>query len=148
MWDMRGCYALRPTYGLASVLMLRPMSPELVLLPDFWVSNIPRWFCFCFIAKKAHYKSLIQGYAYWICFLKKKGFCHVSEFYILLNFSPWIPLGTFSILLCSIFISHTLNVCFTDTMVNIMSPSDIGYWHITLFKLFIKRGPWKETSKF
>ena len=36
-----------PTLGLASVLMLRPMSPELVLCPDFWVSNIPRYFCFC-----------------------------------------------------------------------------------------------------
>ena len=36
-----------PTLGLASVLMLRPISPELVLFPDFWVSNIPRYFCFC-----------------------------------------------------------------------------------------------------
>ena len=36
-----------PTLGLASVLMLRPMSPELVLFPDFWVSNILRYFCFC-----------------------------------------------------------------------------------------------------
>ena len=37
-----------PTFGLASVLMLRPISPELVLFLDFWVSNIPRYFCFCF----------------------------------------------------------------------------------------------------
>ena len=36
-----------PTLGLASVLMLRPISLELVLSPDFWVSNIPRYFCFC-----------------------------------------------------------------------------------------------------
>ena len=36
-----------PTLGLASVLMLRPISPELVLSPDFWVSNIRRYFCFC-----------------------------------------------------------------------------------------------------
>ena len=35
-----------PTLGLASVLMLRPISTELVLFPDFWVSNIPRYFCF------------------------------------------------------------------------------------------------------
>ena len=35
-----------PTVGLASVLKLRPISPELVLLPDFWVSNIPRYFWF------------------------------------------------------------------------------------------------------
>ena len=34
------------TLGLASVLMRRPTSPEPVLLPDFWVSNIPRYFCF------------------------------------------------------------------------------------------------------
>ena len=37
-----------PTLGLASVLMLRPISPELVLFLDLWVSNIPRYFCFCF----------------------------------------------------------------------------------------------------
>ena len=36
-----------PTLGLASVLMLRPISPELVLFLDFRVSNIPRYFCFC-----------------------------------------------------------------------------------------------------
>ena len=36
-----------PTLGLASVLMLRPISPELVLFLDFWVLNIPRYFCFC-----------------------------------------------------------------------------------------------------
>ena len=30
------------------VLMLRPISPELVLFPDFWVSNIPRYFFFAF----------------------------------------------------------------------------------------------------
>ena len=33
-----------PTLGLACVLMSRPISPELVLFPDFWVSNIPRYF--------------------------------------------------------------------------------------------------------
>ena len=37
-----------PTLGLASVLMLRPISPELVLFLDFWVSNIPLYFCFSF----------------------------------------------------------------------------------------------------
>ena len=36
-----------PTLGFASVLMLRSISPELVLFPDFWVSNIPRYFYFC-----------------------------------------------------------------------------------------------------
>ena len=37
-----------PTLGLGSVLMLRPFSPELVLFLDFWVSNIPHYFCFAF----------------------------------------------------------------------------------------------------
>ena len=35
-----------PTLGIACVLMSKPISPELVLFPDFWVSNIPRYFCF------------------------------------------------------------------------------------------------------
>ena len=35
-----------PSLGLACVLMSRPISPELVLFPDFWVSNILRYFCF------------------------------------------------------------------------------------------------------
>ena len=34
-----------PTLGFASVLMLIPISPELVLFPDFRVSNIPWYFC-------------------------------------------------------------------------------------------------------
>ena len=33
-----------PILGLGSVLMLRPISPELVLFPDFWVSVL--LFCF------------------------------------------------------------------------------------------------------
>ena len=32
--------------GLACVLMSRPIFPELVLFPDFWVSNTPRYFSF------------------------------------------------------------------------------------------------------
>ena len=35
-----------PTLGLACVLMSRPISPELVLSPDFWISNTPRCFSF------------------------------------------------------------------------------------------------------
>ena len=35
-----------PSFGLACVLMLIPISPELVLFPDFWASNIPLYFCF------------------------------------------------------------------------------------------------------
>ena len=33
-----------PTLGLACVLTSRPISPELVLSPDFWISNNPRYF--------------------------------------------------------------------------------------------------------
>ena len=35
-----------PTLGLACVLMSRPISREIVLFPDFWVSNMPRYFSF------------------------------------------------------------------------------------------------------
>ena len=35
-----------PTLGLACVLMSRPISPVLVLSPDFWISNTPRYFSF------------------------------------------------------------------------------------------------------
>ena len=37
--------------AFACVLMLRPISPELVLFPDVWVSNIPRFFQFTLIQK-------------------------------------------------------------------------------------------------
>ena len=40
--DTRSC----PTLGLACVLMSRPISPELVLSPDLWISNTPRYFSF------------------------------------------------------------------------------------------------------
>ena len=48
-----------PTLGLACVLMSRPIPPELVLFPDFWVSNIPRYFCFCI--KKSDHASASPG---------------------------------------------------------------------------------------
>ena len=35
-----------PTLGLACVLMSRPISHELVLSPDLWISNTPRYFSF------------------------------------------------------------------------------------------------------
>ena len=35
-----------PTLGLACALILRPISPELVLFPDFSDSDIPRYFYF------------------------------------------------------------------------------------------------------
>ena len=54
-----------PTLGLACVLMSRPISPELVLSPDFWISNIPRYFSFAFHPKKrnsdAHYSLYLRA---------------------------------------------------------------------------------------
>ena len=46
-----------PTFWLASALMLRPISPELVLSQDFWVSNIPRNFCFCFTLSRINSRN-------------------------------------------------------------------------------------------
>ena len=43
-----------PTLGLACVLMSRPISSELVLSPDFWISNIPRYFSFAFCSLTKH----------------------------------------------------------------------------------------------
>ena len=43
-----------PTLGLACVLMSRPISPELVLSPDFWISNTPRYFSFAFKITAMH----------------------------------------------------------------------------------------------
>ena len=37
-----------PTLGLACVLMSRPISPELVLSPDLWISNTLWYFSRCF----------------------------------------------------------------------------------------------------
>ena len=47
-----------PLSGLACVLMLRPISPELVLFPDFWVSNILRYFSFASIYKQQNKESI------------------------------------------------------------------------------------------
>ena len=59
-----------PTLRLAFVLMSRQISPELVLFPDFWVSNIPWYFCFalsswgCIIEVRAWsiITKIISGY--------------------------------------------------------------------------------------
>ena len=53
------------TFGLACVLMLRPISPELVLFPDFWASTTPRFFCF---ALYAHLKNLKTSALWWYIF--------------------------------------------------------------------------------
>ena len=66
-----------PTLGLACVLMSRPISPELVLSPDLWISNTPRYFYFAF-----------------------------SELVVILpDYALRISLGTFSILLLNEFLT-------------------------------------------
>ena len=52
-----------PTLGLAFVLMSRPISPELVLFPDFWVSSIPR--CFSFALDKMWNGAPVHIQAKW-----------------------------------------------------------------------------------
>ena len=54
-----------PTLGLAFVLMSRLISPDFVLIPDFWVSNIPRYFSFALQRKQ---KDLRAVMVWWICF--------------------------------------------------------------------------------
>ena len=51
----------RPTLGLACVLMSRPISPELVLSPDLWISNIPRYFSFAAYKKEEFHVYSIRG---------------------------------------------------------------------------------------
>ena len=49
-----------PTLGLACVLMSRPISPELVLSPDFWISNTPRYFSFAY-----HWALVCEFFVVW-----------------------------------------------------------------------------------
>ena len=58
-----------PNLGLASVLMMRPISLELVFFPDVWVSNIPRYFCLYFVVhvKDAQYIKCWNIFYLWQC---------------------------------------------------------------------------------
>ena len=46
-------YLVLSHFGTFMCSMSSPISPELVLFPDFWVSNIPRYFCFASLRVKA-----------------------------------------------------------------------------------------------
>ena len=50
-----------PTLGLACVLMSRPISPELVLSPDVWISYTSRYISFAFPLKISHGKCAPTG---------------------------------------------------------------------------------------
>ena len=73
-----------PTLWLASVLMLRPISPELVLFLDFWVSNIPRYFCFCFPRMANYCIKWLRTYR-----LAVKDQCYIYSNTIQINVSSW-----------------------------------------------------------
>ena len=60
--DTRSC----PTLRLACVLMSRPISPELVLFPDFWVSNIPLYFCFASLKWTMSFKNQENHLTEWL----------------------------------------------------------------------------------
>ena len=62
-----------PTLGLACVLMSRPISPELVLSPDLWISNTPRYFSF---ASYYSYQSFTYLTSCTIVCSHKTLFCH------------------------------------------------------------------------
>ena len=61
LWDLQvfycWCHSDRTSVLLYLKLMLNPISHELVLFPDFWVSNIPRYFCF-FFSYPHHFKHV------------------------------------------------------------------------------------------
>ena len=59
-----------PTLGLACVLMSRPISPELVLSPDFWISNTPRYFSFAFDFYFRFEVCTFGAPSIWKCFLR------------------------------------------------------------------------------
>ena len=64
-----------PTLGLACVLMSRPISPELFLSPDLWISNTPRYFSFAplnIIPVVWSLYSKLFSLNFKLCFLKFK----------------------------------------------------------------------------
>ena len=119
-----------PTLGFAFVLTSRPISPELILFPDYIISNIPRSFSF---ASRLYTDLMtvpgltfteLRGF-HWACVTVvtcQQGVLTLSDTWFrqpflglawtpivktrfldfavsLLDFSPWIFLGTVSILL-------------------------------------------------
>ena len=123
-----------PTLELASVLMSRLISPELVLFPDFWVSNIPRYFCFAFknisvrtfsgslfwtdsfrIATEPAFWQSLPSYFWW----QNKFFC------------SWHHLATKTLLVLRKFSEHEIVDIFSLTLVLVY------VWHFLLYLLNI-----------
>ena len=61
-----------PTLGLACVLMSRPTSPELVLSPDVWISNTPRYFSFAFLITMNYVQKYDMFFPFFIQVVIKK----------------------------------------------------------------------------
>ena len=79
-----------PTFGLACVLMSRPISPELVLSPDVWISNIPRYFSFAFYISNGlteFAETKITALAYR---LRKVAYC--TQMHDMWHFEPLVSL--------------------------------------------------------
>ena len=71
-----------PILGLACVLMSRSISPELVLSPDLWISNTPRYFSFAFWQRLFSVSIINEQHAndvsiYFFCFFKSQG--HINS---------------------------------------------------------------------
>ena len=110
-----------PTLGLASVLMLRPISPELVLFLDFWVSNIPRYFCFWFMPPDRMIGGILFLFCLFVCLSVCQFICLsvclcVVNFNLRYNF--WTVRGR-----DFIFGMHTLLI-----MTFQMTPSSMTLW--------------------
>ena len=90
-----------PTFGLANVLIMRPIYPELVLFPGFffWVSNIPRYFWFALDIVFLHV-CVNDFIPFWTCICSTCWDQSFSELVVILpDYALRISLGSFSIFL-------------------------------------------------
>ena len=80
-----------PTLGLACVLMSRPISPELVLSPDFWISNTPRYFSFAsFRVNVTHFVVCVNATLYYCMSSDDFGYYSTSFYCYLQNVYTFI----------------------------------------------------------
>ena len=93
-----------PTLGLACVLMSRPISPELVLSPDFWISNTPRYFSFAWHSsqhiKKFIIRTLLLILVLHFVLLRFLSFCSFVWFWFCFSIFVCPPPPLFSTELC------------------------------------------------
>ena len=92
-----------PTLGLACVLMSRPITPKLVLSPDIWISNIPRYFSFASIETVKVASSEREQWFSWSLLLT---LCYTRR--LSLYFSWLYYLSSVTMTVQSIYICHGL----------------------------------------